>query len=158
MARDIFGRESRKQPRRRAEIRVTDRRRIHVGRRRMPIRDGDASYRISSPVMSRSLRRAQSRGAKDTGSASRVSSSCESSCSSETDETRQRLNRAADERAQREKADSSPACFRCSTTCSARRKRLSGSSPEEIAEGVRRTAASFENALAAAGVEPIDPW
>jgi molecular chaperone GrpE (heat shock protein) len=31
-----------------------------------------------------------------------------------------------------------------------------GSASEVIAEGVRRTASSFENALAAAGVEPID--
>ncbi len=31
-----------------------------------------------------------------------------------------------------------------------------GSSPEVIAEGIRQTASSFENALAAAGVEPIE--
>ncbi len=31
-----------------------------------------------------------------------------------------------------------------------------GSSSEVIAEGIRQTAASFENALAAAGLEPID--
>jgi molecular chaperone GrpE len=31
-----------------------------------------------------------------------------------------------------------------------------GNSSEVIAEGVRRTASSFENSLAAAGVEPID--
>ena len=75
----------------------------------------------------------------------------------ETDETRQRLNRAADERADREKANFIAALLpvldnlqRATDACD------SGSSSELIGEGVRRTAESFENALSAAGVDPID--
>jgi molecular chaperone GrpE len=74
----------------------------------------------------------------------------------ETDETRQRLNRAADERAERGKADFIAALLPVLDNLQrATEAAESGSTPEQIAEGVRRTAASFENALAVAGVEPI---
>jgi molecular chaperone GrpE len=74
----------------------------------------------------------------------------------ETDETRQRLNRAADERAERGKADFIAALLPVLDNLQrATEAAQSGSTPEQIDEGVRRTAASFENALAAAGVEPI---
>ena len=66
-------------------------------------------------------------------------------------------HRAADERAQREKANFISALLpvldnlqRATAAADA------ASSPEVIAEGIRRTASSFEEALAAAGVEPID--
>jgi molecular chaperone GrpE len=76
---------------------------------------------------------------------------------SETDDTRQRLNRAADERAQREKAafiaGLLPVLDNLERATDAAE---TGSSSEVIAEGIRRTASSFENALATAGVEPID--
>jgi molecular chaperone GrpE len=76
---------------------------------------------------------------------------------SETDETRQRLNRAADERAKREKADFIAGLLPVLDNLQrATEAAESGGSSEVIAEGVRRTASSFENALAAAGVEPID--
>jgi molecular chaperone GrpE len=74
----------------------------------------------------------------------------------ETDETRQRLNRAADERAERGKADFIAGLLPVLDNLQrATEAAESGSTPEQIGEGVRRTAASFENALAAAGVEPI---
>lgn len=74
----------------------------------------------------------------------------------ETDETRQRLNRAADERAERGKADFIAGLLPVLDNLQrATEAAESGSTPEQIAEGVRRTAASFESALAAAGVEPI---
>jgi len=76
---------------------------------------------------------------------------------SETDETRQRLNRAADERAQREKADFIAGILPVLDNLQrATEAAETGGSTEVIAEGIRRTASSFENALAAAGVEPID--
>ena len=47
-------------------------------------------------------------------------------------------------------------CFRCWTTFNEQRKlRIQAARSELIGEGVRRTAESFENALAAAGVDPI---
>lgn len=74
----------------------------------------------------------------------------------ETDETRQRLNRAADERAQREKADFIASLLPVLDNLQrATEAAYSGSSSGTIGEGVRRTAESFESALAAAGVEPI---
>ena len=74
----------------------------------------------------------------------------------ETDETRQRLNRAADERAERGKADFIAALLPVLDNLQrATEAAESGSTSEQIGEGVRRTAASFESALAAAGVEPI---
>lgn len=74
----------------------------------------------------------------------------------ETDETRQRLNRAADERAERGKADFIAGLLPVLDNLQrATEAAESGSTPEQIGEGVRRTAASFENALGAAGVEPI---
>jgi molecular chaperone GrpE len=75
----------------------------------------------------------------------------------ETDETRQRLNRSADERATGEKAkfiaallpalDNLNRAIEATTAADAPR--------DAILEGIRSTAATFEAALASAGVEPI---
>jgi molecular chaperone GrpE len=74
----------------------------------------------------------------------------------ETDETRQRLNRAADERAERGKIDFISALLPVLDNLQrATDAAESGSTREQIDEGVRRTVASFESALAAAGVEPL---
>jgi molecular chaperone GrpE len=74
----------------------------------------------------------------------------------ETDETRQRLNKAADERAHREKANFISALLPVLDNLQrATEAAESGAATKDVAEGVRRTAVSFENALAAAGVEPI---
>lgn len=76
---------------------------------------------------------------------------------SETDETRQRLNRAADERAQREKAQFIAGLLPVLDNLQrATEAAEEGNSPEVIATGIRQTASSFESALAAAEVEPID--
>jgi len=74
----------------------------------------------------------------------------------ETDATRQRLNKAADERAHREKANFISALLPVLDNLQrATEASESGASTKDVAEGVRRTATSFENALIAAGVEPI---
>lgn len=76
---------------------------------------------------------------------------------SETDETRRRLNKAADERAHREKANFIEALLPVLDNLQrATESTQSGASVADVAEGVRRTAASFENALIAAGVEPLE--
>lgn len=75
----------------------------------------------------------------------------------ETDETRQRLNKAADERAHREKANFITALLPVLDNLQrATEATESGASAADVAEGVRRTATSFENALVAAGVEPLE--
>jgi molecular chaperone GrpE len=74
----------------------------------------------------------------------------------ETDETRQRLNKAADERAHREKANFITALLPVLDNLQRATEAMdSGASAADVAEGVRRTATSFENALVAAGVEPL---
>ncbi|MFN2499804.1 MAG: nucleotide exchange factor GrpE [Pyrinomonadaceae bacterium] len=76
---------------------------------------------------------------------------------SETDETRQRLNKAADQRAHREEANFITALLPVLDNLQrATEAAESGASAKDVTEGVRRTAVSFENALAAAGVEPIE--
>lgn len=74
----------------------------------------------------------------------------------ETDETRQRLNRAADDRATREKIEFVstllPVVENLQRAIDAADK---GSSFESLLEGVRGTLGSFENALGVVGVEPI---
>ena len=74
----------------------------------------------------------------------------------ETDETRRRLKKAADERAHREKANFIEALLPVLDNLQrATEATESGASAQDVAEGVRRTATSFENALIAAGVEPL---
>ena len=74
----------------------------------------------------------------------------------ETDETRQRLNRAADERARREKADFIASLLPVADNLQrAIETGAGGESLEALLEGVRGTANGFERALAAAGVEPV---
>lgn len=74
----------------------------------------------------------------------------------ETDETRQRLNRAADERARREKGDFIasllPVADNLQRALSAAEQ---GGSLDALLDGVRVTSSNFEGALLAAGVEPI---
>ena len=74
----------------------------------------------------------------------------------ETDETRQRLNRAADDRTERSKAEFIagllPVLDNLERAIEA--AEASGSS-EQLIEGVKKTAESFTNALTAAGVEPV---
>lgn len=157
MARDFFGREQRHKPDEDAEIRVTDRRRILLD-------DDDSSARetaVDSPNLKPSyVEELEARTKAAEQKTLEVQSRFEQlrkQLQSETDETRQRLNRAADERAQREKADFIAGLLPVLDNLQrATDAAEAGSSSEVIAEGVRRTASSFENALAAAGVEPID--
>ncbi|HWT01944.1 MAG TPA: nucleotide exchange factor GrpE [Pyrinomonadaceae bacterium] len=75
----------------------------------------------------------------------------------ETDETRQRLNRAADERARREKgefvATLLPVADNLQRAIAAADQ---GGSLDSLLDGVRGTLSSFESALAAAGLEPVE--
>ena len=76
---------------------------------------------------------------------------------SETDETRQRLNRAADERAQREKANFIAGLLPVLDNLQRATEAADiGQLERSDCRRHSQTAASFENALAAAGVEPID--
>jgi molecular chaperone GrpE len=74
----------------------------------------------------------------------------------ETDETRRRLHRAADERALRAKADFIASLLPVLDNLQrALDSAEQGSSFDAVLNGVRGTATSFENTLLAAGVEPL---
>ena len=74
----------------------------------------------------------------------------------ETDETRARLNRAADERARREKADFVAAILPVGDNLSrAIEAAEQGGSLESLLDGVRGTLSNFESALANLGVEAV---
>ena len=137
------------------DIRVTDRRRIHL----------DDSSENTAPVADvPNLKpsyveelEARTRAAEQKVQEVQVRfEQLRQQLQNETDETRRRLNKAADERAQREKANFIAALLPVLDNLQrATEAAESGASSEDMAEGVRRTAVSFENALVAAGVEPI---
>jgi molecular chaperone GrpE len=143
------------------EIRVTDRRRINLDREA-----GDATNAGSKSASSDTLglkptyveqleARTQAAEQKLIEVQSRFEQ-LSAKLQRETDETRQRLNRAADERARREKAEFIARLLPVADNLHrAIRAAESGESAEALLEGVRGTASGFENALAAAGVEPI---
>ena len=157
MARDIFGRDSRGRRDDDAEIRVTDRRRIQLDDEA----DADRNADVESPNLKPSyVEELEARTKAAEQKALEVQSRFDQlrkQLQSETDETRRRLNRAADERAQREKADFIAGLLPVLDNLRrATQAAEMGSSAEVIASGIVQTAASFENALAAAGVELIE--
>lgn len=156
MARDLFGRDHKKKRDDEAEIRVTDRRRILLDDDENTDRDTEAESPSLKPSYVEELEARTKAAEQKTLEVQARFEQLRKKLQSETDETRQRLNRAADERAQREKADFIAGLLPVLDNLQRATDAEAGSAPEVIAEGVRRTASSFENALAAAGVEPID--
>ena len=157
MARDFFSRDQKNMRNEDPEIRVTDRRRIQL--------DDDARTdngpRVEAPSLKPSyVEELEGRTKAAEQKVQEIQSRFEQlrkQLQSETDETRQRLNRAADERAHREKADFIAGLLPVLDNLQrATEAAETGGSPEVIAEGIRQTASGFENALAAAGVEPIE--
>ena len=157
MARDIFGRDHRKKRDDEAEIRVTDRRRILLDDDENTDRDSEAESPSPKPSYVEELEARTKAAEQKTLEVQSRFEQLRKQLQSETDETRRRLNRAADERAQREKADFIAGLLPVLDNLQrATDAAEAGSASEVVAEGVQRTASSFENALAAAGVEPID--
>lgn len=139
------------------EIRVTDRRRINI--------DGEANAEAASADEGPNLKpkyveelEARTRAAEQ--KVADVQSRFEqlrATLQRETDETRQRLNRSAEERARREKADFIASLLPVGDNL--QRAILAaeqGGSLEALLEGVRGTLNSFEGALIGAGVEPLE--
>ncbi len=152
----MSSRDQRGKSREDSEIRVTDRRRIQID-------DGETSAtgNIETPNLKPSyVEELETRTRAAEQKIQEVQFRFEElrkKLQSETDETRQRLNKAADDRAQREKADFIAALLPVLDNLErASDATRSGASADDVAEGIRRTAASFESALAAAGVERID--
>jgi molecular chaperone GrpE len=157
MTRDIFGRDSKSRRDDDPEIRVTDRRRIQLD----DDPDVERNAEVEAPNLKPSyVEELEARAKAAEQKALEVQSRFDQlrkQLQSETDETRQRLNRAADERAQREKEDFIAGMLPVLDNLQRATEAAEGGSPAEvIATGIRQTASSFENALTAAGVEPID--
>ncbi len=143
MARDFFGRDQRGRRDDDSEIRVTDRRVVE-------------SPNLKPSYVEELEMRTKAAEQKTQEVQARFEQ-LRKQLQSETDETRQRLNRAADERAQRDKADFIAGLLPVLDNLQRATEAAETGGPNEvIAEGIRRTASAFENALAAAGVEPID--
>jgi molecular chaperone GrpE len=156
MARDIFGRDSRGRRDDDPEIRVTDRRRILLDDEADADRNKDESPNLKPSYVEELEARTKAAEQKLLEVQSRFDQ-LRKQLQSETDETRRRLNRAADERAQREKAEFIAGLLPVLDNLQrATQAAEAGSSPEIILTGIRQTASSFENALAAAGVEAVD--
>jgi molecular chaperone GrpE len=157
MAKDIWGKNQKGRRDDDPEIRVTDRRRIQLDD------EAGAEYRkeVEAPNLKPSyVEELETRTKAAEQKLQEVQSRFEQlrkQLQNETDETRQRLNRAADERAQRQKNDFIAALLPVLDNLNrATEAAETGASSELISEGIRRTASSFENALAAAGVEPVE--
>jgi len=155
MARDFFGRDHRNRRDDDAEIRVTDRRRILLDDE-AEVERKDEPPNLKPSYIEELEARTQAAEQKVLEVQSRFEQ-LRKQLQTETDATRQRLNRAADERALRDKADFIAGLLPVLDNLQrATEAADTGGAPEVIAEGLRRTAASFESALAAAGVEPIE--
>ena len=158
MARDFFHRDFRnKQDDREKEIRVTDRRRIQLSDEDETGPDhGDETPNLKPSYVEELEARTNAAEQKVLEVQARFEQ-LRKQLQSETDETRQRLNRAADERAKREQANFIanllPVLDNLQRAADAADE---GSSPDVIAAGIRQTSSSFESALNAAGVEPIE--
>lgn len=157
MAKDFFGRDRKDLRNDDAEIRVTDRRRVQLDD------SGDSSQNSAEeppslrPSYVEELETRTRAAEQKTQEVKSRFEQLRKQLQSETDETRQRLNRAAEERAQREKANFIAALLPVLDNLQrATEAAETGGSSEVITEGIRRTVSSFENALAAAGVEPME--
>lgn len=137
------------------DIRVTDRRRIHLddeGDSAAPVADVPNLKPSYVEELEGRTRAAEQKLLEVQGRFEQLRQQLQN----ETDETRRRLNKAADERAHREKANFIEALLPVLDNLQrATEATESGASAQDVAEGVRRTATSFENALIAAGVEPL---
>ena len=157
MARDFFGRDHRNRRDDEPEVRVTDKRRILLDDDEATVRMDEVEAPNLKPSYVEELEARTQAAEQKTLEVQARFDQLRKQLQAETDETRQRLNRAADERALREKADFIAGLLPVLDNLQrATEAADSTGSPELIAEGLRRTASGFENALAAAGVEPIE--
>ena len=138
------------------EIRVTDRRRRYVNDDEADTSDPDAGAPNLKPSYVQELEnrtRAAEQLAQDVQARFQQ---LKNKLQQETDETRQRLNRAADERTERSKADFIanllPTLDNLERAIEAAE---AGGSMEQLVAGVKQTAESFKTALSAAGVDPL---
>ena len=139
------------------ELRVTDRRRVYL--------DQDGTEHVSEEVEQPNLKPSyveelESRTKAAERQVLEVQARLDQmrqQLQRETNETRQRLNRSADERATAEKAKFISTVLPMMDDLTRAIDAVSGDAPRKaILEGIRRIATSFQSALTNAGVEPIE--
>lgn len=138
------------------EIRVTDRRRINLDGETGQVSGADEAPSLKPKYVEELEARTRAAEQKVADVQGRFEQ-LRAQLQRETDETRQRLNRAADERARREKADFIESLLPVADNL--QRAILAaeqGGSLDALLSGVRGTLTSFEAALVAAGVEPVE--
>ena len=137
------------------EIRVTDRRRINLDGETRAEAGADESPSLKPRYVEELEARTRAAEQKVADVQGRFEQ-LRAALQRETDETRQRLNRAADERAKREKADFIslvlPVADNLQRAIQAAER---GGSLDSLLDGVRGTLNNFESALLSSGVEPL---
>jgi molecular chaperone GrpE len=138
-------------------IRVTDRRRISLDADGAGARVGEAESQPNlKPSYVEELEARTRAAEKKIAEVQARFEQLRSQLQRETDETRQRLNRAADQRSLAEKADFIARLLPVGDNLQrAIEAAEQGGSLEAVVEGLRSTASSFENAIEASGVEPL---
>jgi molecular chaperone GrpE len=137
------------------ELRVTDRRRINLDGE--SIREDDAADSSRQlPTYVEQLKASKEAAEKKLVEVQTRFEQLRSQLQRDTDETRQRLNRAADDRSRNEKAEFVSALLPVMDNLNRALESSGSGTFDAFLDGVRGTASGFENALAAAGVEQVD--
>lgn len=138
------------------EIRITDRRRRYLNEDEPVTTDSDAARPNFKPSYVEELEARTKTAEQLALDVQARFEKLKNTLQRETDETRQRLNRAADDRTERSKAEFIASLLPVLDNLErAIEAADAGGSSEQLIEGVKKTAESFTNALNAAGVEPI---
>lgn len=142
------------------EIRVTDRRRINLDNSEAEKQEPSAAESAALRQATKQIEELETRARAAELKLQEVQSRFDqlrTQLQRETDETRQRLNKAAEERTQRGKADFIagllPVLDNLQRALDAARE---GSSVDALLNGLQGTINGFESALAAAGAEPLN--
>ena len=136
------------------ELRVTDRRRVYLDDEGSEHANTEAEQPSLKPSYVEELEARTKAAERQVQEVQSRFDQLRQQLQRETDETRQRLNRSADERATGEKAKFIAALLPALDNLN-RAIEAADAPRDAIVEGIRSTAASFEAALASAGVEPI---
>jgi molecular chaperone GrpE len=138
------------------EIRITDRRRRYLDDSEPAATDSEAQTPNLKPSYVEELEKRTKAAEQKTLDIQSRFEELKRKLQQETDETRQRLNRAADERTERSKAEFIASMLPVLDNLErAIEASDNESSTDQLVAGVKKTAESFANALSAAGVEPL---
>src|SRR5688572_19940817 len=138
------------------EVRVTDRRRVYLDQEDVKSSDVEIEQPNLKPSYVEELEARTQAAERQVQEVQSRFDQLRQQLQRETDETRQRLNRAADERASTEKARFIASLLPVMDDLNrAIQAANEGATRDAILEGIHGIATSFENALASAGVEPL---